>query len=661
MVEKTQHPIKIDLNQFKLQIDIKNKIELTLHFDSPSRRFYLSLIAFVVNQMKKLGKVTSIPLQEHLELIALLNTTVGSSAGSSEKETLLTRVYRKWKDALPNLEEAPLFRIPGRKKGYNEGIGKTYQFTEVEKDLWANLFEYKGSGENVRLRFSIDRLGISLEDVEIEFGGNLNGEAWKRFISSLKEKEEEKPKAEPINHVLEEIEVPVPQLEKRKIPWTSRYRWVTLIVAIIVVLGAITLAIWKAYLKPPPIKVASVEKMAFPLPDKPSIVVLPFVNMSDDPKQEFFSDGITEEIITALSKSPDLFVIARNSTFAYKGRQVKVKQVSEELGVQYVLEGSVRKAGDQVRITAQLIDAITGYHLWSERYDRDLKDIFALQDEITLKVMTALLGKLQLGPRAQVMARGARNLEAFLKAMEGREIFYRQNKEANAMARKLLEEAIALDPKYARAYANLGSTHMFDALLGWSKSPGESIARAMELAYKAISLDESDPFAHAFLAYLYGVTRQHDKALSQLERAFALDPNFPDALFVMAQVLIWIGKPEEAIPLLQKALRPNPIPPVQYLNVLSAAYRVAGQYEKAIETSKKAVQRSPNSQLAYLYLTAACALAGREEEARAAAAEVLRINPKFYIERHAMGLAQAYKNQIHTERFVDALRKAGLK
>ena len=401
--------------------------------------------------------------------------------------------------------------------------------------------------------------------------------------------------------------------------------------------------------------------MAYPLPDKPSIAVLPFVNMSDDPKQEFFSDGITEEIITALSKSPDLFVIARNSTFTYKGKQVKVKQVSEDLGIRYVLEGSVRKAGDRVRITAQLIDAITGHHLWTERYDRELKNIFALQDEITLEVMTALLGKLQLGPRVQVMARGARNLDAYLKAMEGRELFYRQNKEANAMAQKVLEEAIALDPKYARAYANLGSTHMFDALMGWSKSPKESLARAMELAHKAISLDTSDPFAHAFLAYLYGVTRQYDKALSQVERAFALDPNFPDALFVMAQILTWIGKPEEAIPLLQKALRPNPIPPVQYLNVLSAAYRVAGQYEKAIETSKKAVQRSPDSQLAYLYLTAACALAGREEEARAAAAEVLRINPKFSIERHAMGLAQAYKNQIHTERFIDALRKAGLK
>ena len=169
MVEKIQQHIKIDLNQFKLHIDIKNKIELTLHFDSPSRRFYLSLIAFVVNQMKKLGKVTSISLQDHLELIVLLNRTVGSSAGSSDKENLLPRVYRKWKDALPNLEEAPLFRILGMKKEYDEGVGRTYQFTDAEKDCWANLFEYKGSGENVRLRFSIDRIGASLDDVVIVY------------------------------------------------------------------------------------------------------------------------------------------------------------------------------------------------------------------------------------------------------------------------------------------------------------------------------------------------------------------------------------------------------------------------------------------------------------------------------------------------------------
>ena len=217
MAENTKpHPITIDLNQFKLHIELKNRIELTLHFNSPSRRFYLSVIAFVVNEMKRQGKITSIPLEGHHDLLALLNETVGGSAGSSETENLLSRIYRKWQHALPNLEEAPLFMVLGRKKGYDEGIGKTYLFTETEKDIWANLFEYKGSHENVRLKFAVDKIGVSLDDVVIIYEDSLNAEAWDRFISSLKEKGGEKEEAEPDKRVSEEPEVATPPLERKE-------------------------------------------------------------------------------------------------------------------------------------------------------------------------------------------------------------------------------------------------------------------------------------------------------------------------------------------------------------------------------------------------------------------------------------------------------------
>ena len=278
-----------------------------------------------------------------------------------------------------------------------EGIGKSYYFTETEKDSWANLFEYKGSHENVRLKFAIDKIGASLNDIVILYEDSLNADAWERFISSLKEKGVEKQEAEPDKRVSEEPEVPAPPLERRRRLWPGRYRWVALMAAIVVVLGTITLAIIKGYLKPHPDDVASTEKMAFPLPDVPSIAVLPFVNMSEDPKQEFLCDGITENIISVLSKVPRLFVISRQSTFFYKGKPVKVKQVSEELGVRYVLEGSVQRSGDRIRINAQLIDALTGRHLWAERYDRDLTDLFALQDEITMKILTATRVKLTEG------------------------------------------------------------------------------------------------------------------------------------------------------------------------------------------------------------------------------------------------------------------------
>jgi adenylate cyclase len=407
-----------------------------------------------------------------------------------------------------------------------------------------------------------------------------------------------------------------------------------------------------------PSEVASKEKMAFPLPDNPSIAVLPFVNMSDDPKQEFFSDGMTEEIITALSKSPYLFVIARQSTFAYKGKPVKVKQVSEELGVRYVLEGSVRRSGEKVRITAQLIDAMTGYHLWAERYDRDLKEIFALQDEIALKIMKTVHEKLQPGDYVRVLGRGARNLEAFLKAMEAREHFYRDTKEDNAMARKLYEEVIALDPDYAFAYAALAWTHLAELWFGTSKSPMESLGRAIEFGEKAIVLDESEAMGHTSLGYFYTFARQFDKAVVHAERALALDPNSSTVLHSSATALAYSGRPEEAIPLLQKAIRLNPFAVLFFYN-LSVAYCMVGRFDEAVEQAKKAVERDPKNQYPCLGLAIACILAGREAEARAAAAEVFKINPKFSLEQFA-GMIPI-RDRSFIDRMIDALRKAGLK
>ena len=241
----------------------------------------------------------------------------------------------------------------------------------------------------------------------------------------------------------------------------------------------------------PKMEKASKQQMAFPLPDKPSIAVLPFNNLSGDPAQEYFSDGITEEIITALSKVPKFFVIARNSTFTYKGKPVKVQQVSQELGVRYVLEGSVQKAGDKVRITAQLIDALTGNHLWAERYDRNLHDLFAVQDEITKKIITAMQIKLTEGEQIQAAARSTHNLEAYLKYLQARELLNRGNPESTALAKQLAEAAIALDPTYASAYYVLAHTALQDYWYETGKSPQGSLGKAIELLQKAITLDET--------------------------------------------------------------------------------------------------------------------------------------------------------------------------
>jgi TolB-like protein len=393
MVQSSRPSIQIDLSEFKLHLHLKSRTQLTLHFNSPSRRFYLSVIALVVSEMKKLGKIKSIPLQGHLDLLALLNESIGGTAGSSDKENLLHRIYTKWKDALPNLEEAPLFKVLGRKKEEGDGaIGKIYPFTDVERDEWANLFEYMGSDENVRLKFAIDKIGVGLNETSIIFGDSRNGEGWEQFISSLKS-------------------------------------------------GTV--------------EVASVDRMKYPLPDRPSIAVLPFVNMSGDPKQEYFSDGMTEDLITDLSKISGLMVIARNSTFPYKGKPVTIKQVAEELGVRYILEGSVRRAGHEIRINAQLVDAVGGHHLWAERYDGIIGKIFALQDQITQKIVSALTVKLTGSEKQIIAEKGTNNVEAYEEFLRGCLHYRRMTPDDLAKAVRSFKKAIELDPNYGRAYAAL--------------------------------------------------------------------------------------------------------------------------------------------------------------------------------------------------------------
>jgi adenylate cyclase len=432
-------------------------------------------------------------------------------------------------------------------------------------------------------------------------------------------------------------------------------------------------ALWQLYPRfiSPPVGVtpkdkiteaASIEKMAFPLPDVPSIAVMPFVNMSEDPKQEFLCDGMSEEIITGLSKVPRLFVIARNSTFTYKGKPVKVKQVSEELGVRYVLEGSVQRSGDRVRIAAQLIDALTGNHLWAESYDRDLKDIFALQDEITIKVLGSTKVKLTEGGqvgRPEKYFKGKQGLDCYLKLTEASGYYERWNIEDNNLARRMIEEAIAMCPENPMTYFNLGWVYHNDYMLDNTKSPRETIEKGIELVQKALAMDDSIADAHGLLCRLYLTKREYAKAIAEGERAVALNPGGTSVLVSYAASLAVAGKPEEAIPLFQKAIRLNPFGPSQLYRQFGEALRDTGRFEEAVSAYKKAIQLAPDNITAHIHLTATYIWMGREKEARAEAAEVLRINPKFSVDSHAKMLS--FKDQSANDRVVDALRKAGLK
>jgi TolB-like protein len=366
-----------------------------------------------------------------------------------------------------------------------------------------------------------------------------------------------------------EPEAAPPKMGKEKKPALKRLPKAALaIIAAVVIAGLV--AVYQFILRPSPSKteIASKEKMAFPLPDMPSIAVLPFVNMSEDPKQEFLCDGMTDEIITALSKVPRLVVIARNSTFTYKGKLVKVKQVSEELGVQYVLEGSLQRSGDRVRINAQLIDALTGHHLWADSYDRDLKDIFALQDEITIKVLNGIRVKLTTGGEvsmsqkyAEKYYKGKQGLDCYLKLMQATGYFQRFNIQDNNLARRMIEEAISMCPENPMGYLMLGWVYHNDYWLGNTKSPQETLEKAIGLAQKALSMDDSLAGGHGLLCVLYIQKREHDKAIAEGERGVALNPGGTSELINYAMSLCYAGKPEEAIQLFQKSIRLNPFNP----------------------------------------------------------------------------------------------------
>ena len=669
MAKKTRYPpVTIDMDQFKLHVRLKDRMELNLLFNSPSRRFYLSVIALVVNEMKKLGKIASIPLAEHHELLALLNDTIGESAGVSEKENLLPRIYRKWQQALPNLEEAPLFKVIGKKKEYEEGGGKAYPFTDVEKDGWANLFDHKGSERNVRLKFAVDKIGVGLKDVDIIYKEIPDGDAWERFVSDLRDKESVQPGKEEVDEVPEETPAPVP------VKWISsrpiRNRWAIGIAAIglvvaaaLMIRGLQTRETYQVEIiqAPPEPEVASIGEIPLSLPDRPSIAVLPFKNMSGDPEQEYIAEGICESIITALCKIPEMFVIARTSTSTYKGKPVKIKQVSEELGVRYVLEGSVQKAGDRIRVTAQLIDAITGHHLWADRYDRDLGDFFDVLDEISRHVAIELQVKLTEGDAARISQK-TKNFEAWGHVTTAYSLFRYPTKENITRARELSEKAIKLDPEYGFAWGVVGAAHWVDALLGYSESRDKSIALGFQCVDKSLVLDETLPCAMSVKARLYMLQGQFEQAIALGEKAIALGPSQDLPYFIQGYVMGLSGRFDEAIALIKKAMRLNPIYPPHYSRILGANLFLVGRYDEAVKESNKAIELNQKFGgpvlLDHLYLSAGYMELGKEQEGRNHAAEVMRINPKFTLGNFRKVLV--YKDPAHAERFLSALRNAGL-
>jgi TolB-like protein/class 3 adenylate cyclase/thioredoxin-like negative regulator of GroEL len=436
-----------------------------------------------------------------------------------------------------------------------------------------------------------------------------------------------------------------------------RWRVPAIAAAVVIIIAAGSLAAWQPWITK--VEAANPDNLAFPLPDKPSIAVLPFENLSGDAKQDFLGDGITENITTALSRVADMFVIPRTTTRAYKGKAVRVAQVAEELGVRYVLEGSVQQSGDQVRVTATLIDALKGHQIWTERYDREVKDAFALQDDIALNVLTELAVKLTLGEQARTQRGGTKNLEAYQLFRRGIGIQQRLTKESVPEARRLIQQAVELDPNYALPWNMLGWIHLISASRGWSEDPAQDRARALELAHKALALDPSGGAPYILLANISAKGRRYDEAIGYIEKAVALHPNNPFVAAHLGRMLALAGRPEEALAPIQRVKRFSPIPSANLLRWEGVIYYTMGRYEEAVTALEAARARNPKGVAPVALLAMTYADMGRVEEARATAQAVLDLSPSF----SAKGFANAmmpFKDRTKTERALATLLEAGL-
>jgi TolB-like protein/Tfp pilus assembly protein PilF len=409
---------------------------------------------------------------------------------------------------------------------------------------------------------------------------------------------------------------------------------------------------------PSPNKIDEPSRSALPLPDRPAIAVLPFVNMSGDPEQEYFSDGISEDIITALSKLRWVWVIARNSSFIYKGKAVHMKQIAEELGVGYVVEGSVRKSGDRVRITAQLNNVATGSHIWAERYDRSLADVFAVQDEIAEAIVAAIEPQLYAAEDFRARRKPPESMDAWDLAVRALSHFWRVTRQDNVVAQALLEKAIAIDPNYGQALGVLATSYMFTAHMGWADMATAPIAE--RAARAAVLADSEDPWAHHALGFVYLFTRRFDDSLAEFELALRLNPSFSLAQGYYGLALSYCGRWEEADLAARRALRLSPRDPhsAVYYGIAAYAQFLGCNYDEAMRLAREAIRQRSDFVGAHRVLTAAAGMVGQDDVAKASLQELRRAQPNISLAWIANQMP--IKQDADRQHYLEGFRRAGL-
>jgi TolB-like protein/class 3 adenylate cyclase/tetratricopeptide (TPR) repeat protein len=471
--------------------------------------------------------------------------------------------------------------------------------------------------------------------------------------------------AEPVTVYRINLDAPGRRASGRRPAWTQR-RWQAVAVSVLILALGASGAWYK--LRPLPeamsgggtVVPAAAAKAALPLPDKPSIAVLPFENLSGDPKQERLAGGITEDVITDLSRFHELFVIARNSTAVYRDKPVDIRQVAHDLGVQYILEGSLQIDGDHVRITAQLIDGTTGNHVWAERYNRPLDDVFAVQDEVTQKIAGTLApsmgGILTMAGREGARRKRPENLQAYENYLLGIEHKHRYTEEDNKKAKELLTKSIELDPSFARAYVGLALAYSVDLDNGWTASRQDTLGHMLKALQTALALDPSDGQAHLTLGIYYMYAGNLEQSVAEHDRALNLNPNDADALLMAAWDMPFFGRPEQAAELADGAVRLNPSYPDWYNSGLLIAYFYARQFDRSVTVAKTTVNPSMWD---YVYRPLVYAQTSHKDETKAAVSDLVRRDPEYSAERW-LSETNSFLRDVELNYFLDSNRKAGL-
>ncbi|HHP7235201.1 MAG TPA: adenylate/guanylate cyclase domain-containing protein [Desulfobacterales bacterium] len=512
-----------------------------------------------------------------------------------------------------------------------------------------------GDGVNIAARVQglADPGGIAISGTVYEHIQNKLALGY-HFLGEKKVKNISEPIA--VYRVLPDGEAGGPVIDAKR-SRSSRKRWLAAMAAVVTIAGGA--AGIRLYLSPSvhPEQKAAVSEEGLPAFKQAAIAVLPFDNLSQDPAQAYFSDGITNDLITALSRFKKLLVIASTTTFTYKDKSVNIEQVGRELGVRYVLEGSVQKAAEQVRVNAQLIDAVSGYHIWSERYDRRLEEIFAVQDDIVRSIVGKLAVKIDDAERKRARREKTGSLQAYDYYLRGMDSERHRTTDGNRNARALFETAIELDPEFAPAYVGLGQTYLNQVSLGWTEFPQKALEQVEQLAGKALRLEESNADAYALLGMVNIYRQRYDRAVNQLDRAIELNPNNATALKDRGMVMVWIGQLDDAVQSLETAFRFNPNQSPGGFVSLGQAYYLKGQYLEAIQVFEESASRWPDWLGSHLVLAAAYAQAGRTGEAAREAEEIRRLDPFFTID----DFGTAFRNPADRDQIVEGLRKAGLK